>query len=218
MIQNYHLKVERTAQYSTYGELSEQTKNIWWVCHGYGQLARYFLKKFEGLDPSKNFVVAPEALSKFYLKGHQRVGASWMTKEDRLNEIDDYLQYLNTLYEHICGQANFPKKANSFVLGFSQGVATAVRWVYDQRINFDHLIMWAGGFPPDVDFSKTSLVLAGKSLSFVYGLQDELITTAQFEAEMQQMIDKQISPKVITFEGKHELNGEILEGFVNKNH
>ncbi|WP_299455749.1 phospholipase [uncultured Microscilla sp.] len=214
MINNYHMKVERTAQYSTYGILTSQTENIWWVCHGYGQLARYFLKKFEALDPQKNFVIAPEALSHFYLKGHQRVGASWMTKEDRLHEIEDYLSYLNTLYDKVCQQDAFPEKAKSLVLGFSQGVATVVRWVYEQKISFDHLVMWAGGFPPDVDFSKTQTVLANKSLSFVYGLQDELITAKQFETERQRMLEKQISPKVVTFEGKHELNGEILQRLI----
>ena len=208
MINNYHIKVTRTAQYSTYGVLSEATEQVWWVCHGYGQLVRYFLKKFEGLDPHKHFVIAPEGLSRFYLPGHQRVGATWMTKEDRLHEIEDYLAYLNQIYE--AWSQKIPRDATSTVLGFSQGVATAVRWVYDQKIQFDKLIMWAGGFPPDVDFSKTEMILQDKRLYFVYGLQDELIKQVQFEEEQQKMLDKKISPEVITFEGKHELNGEIL--------
>lgn len=208
MINNYHIKVQHTAQVSTYGQLSEKTKKVWWVCHGYGQLARYFLRKFEVLDPSQHFVVAPEALSHFYLPGHQRVGASWMTKENRLNEIDDYLAYLNQVYEEWV--IKMPENVTSSVLGFSQGVATAVRWVFDQKIQFDKLIMWAGGFPPDVDFTKTESVLGNKELFFVYGLQDELIKTAQFEEEKQKMLEKKISPQVVTFDGKHELNGEIL--------
>lgn len=211
MINDYHIKVQRTAQYSTYGILSDKTEKVWWVCHGYGQLARYFLRKFEVLDPEKNFVVAPEALSHFYLQGHQRVGASWMTKEDRLHEIEDYLKYLNQLYTQITQQADFPKEVKSLVLGFSQGVATAVRWVFDQQIAFDQLVMWAGGFPPDVDFTKTETILNDKVIYFIYGLQDELIKTSQFEAEKQKMLDKKISPEILTFEGKHELHGEILQ-------
>lgn len=42
------------ARYYTMGELSEQTRTIWWVMHGYGQLAAYFLQKFAFLDPLKN--------------------------------------------------------------------------------------------------------------------------------------------------------------------
>ena len=208
MINNYHIKVARTAQYSTYGVLSDKTQHVWWVCHGYGQLVRYFLRKFEALDPHKHFVIAPEGLSRFYLPGHQRVGATWMTKEDRLHEIEDYLGYLDQIYNE--WSQKIPANASSTVLGFSQGVATAVRWVYDQKIKFDKLVMWAGGFPPDIDFTRTEAVLEQKQLYFVYGLQDELIKTVQFEEERQKMLDKKISPQVITFDGKHELNGEIL--------
>ena len=38
-----HIKVERTARYFTLGELNEHTEQIWFVCHGYGQLAEYFM-------------------------------------------------------------------------------------------------------------------------------------------------------------------------------
>lgn len=211
MINNYHLKVERTARYSTYGTLSEKTEHVWWVCHGYGQLARYFLKKFEVLNPEKHFVIAPEALSHFYLEGYQRVGASWITKENRLSEIEDYLNYLNQVHKQITEADNFPVNADSLVLGFSQGVATAVRWVYDQKINCDHLVMWAGGFPFDVDFTRTKSVLGNSSLSFIRGSQDRIFTSNQFETEQQKMKDEKISPKILTYEGKHELNGEILQ-------
>ena len=33
--------------YSTLNELTEATKNIWFVCHGMGYLSRYFIKYFK---------------------------------------------------------------------------------------------------------------------------------------------------------------------------
>ena len=33
------------APYYTQGEITERTKEIWIICHGYGQMARYFLRK-----------------------------------------------------------------------------------------------------------------------------------------------------------------------------
>ena len=37
--------------------------------------------------------MAPEGLSRFYLEGFSgKVGATWMTREDRLNDIDNYLR------------------------------------------------------------------------------------------------------------------------------
>src|ERR1051325_10016453 len=49
-------------------------------------------------------LVAPEGLSRFYLSERateRRVGASWMTREDRLAEIADYLGYLDAVYDDV---------------------------------------------------------------------------------------------------------------------
>ncbi|MEZ4763957.1 MAG: hypothetical protein R3C26_12480 [Calditrichia bacterium] len=41
-------------------------------------------------------------MSRFYLQStNGRIGATWMTREDRENEIADYLAYLNNLSEAI---------------------------------------------------------------------------------------------------------------------
>ncbi|MBK9635339.1 MAG: hypothetical protein IPO64_12805 [Bacteroidetes bacterium] len=64
---------------------------IWNAC-------QIFIEKFEDFDPEEHFVIAPEALSKGYIDGLTgRVGASWMTKEDRTNEIQDYINYLESV-------------------------------------------------------------------------------------------------------------------------
>ncbi len=97
-----HLKITKTARYYTLGELNDQTENVWFVIHGYGQLAEFFIKKFNVLNDGKTLIIAPEALSKFYLKEFTgRVGATWMTREDREHEIEDYINYLNTLYDTV---------------------------------------------------------------------------------------------------------------------
>ena len=84
------INISLKTKYSTYGKFSDRTEKIWFVCHGYGQLAEYFIKNFEVLDAETNYVIAPQGLSKFYLKGFTgRVGASWMTKEDRLTDIEN---------------------------------------------------------------------------------------------------------------------------------
>ena len=92
----------------------------WYVLHGYGQLARYFIKKFTKLPAKGIHVTAPEGLHRFYLEGSSgRVGASWMTKEDRETDIANYIQVLNALH-HNNARANeklervllvFPKDA-----------------------------------------------------------------------------------------------------------
>ncbi|MCZ8216519.1 MAG: phospholipase, partial [Cyclobacteriaceae bacterium] len=75
------------ARYQTLGKLDANTRKVWFVLHGYGQLAEYFLRKFKSLEAQEIFVIAPEGLSRFYMEdvtrrsqgGSQRVGATWMT-------------------------------------------------------------------------------------------------------------------------------------------
>ncbi len=98
----HHLPVGRTARYYTLGPIGAATRQVWFACHGYGQLAERFLQRFEPLDDGAHLIVAPEGLSRFYLSDNpreRRVGATWMTREDRLNEIADYVRYLDTLCE-----------------------------------------------------------------------------------------------------------------------
>jgi hypothetical protein len=95
----HHIKVQRTARYYMSCELTEATKEVWIVLHGFAHLAESFLQKFEFAFSDTRVFVSPEALNRFYVQGrYGKVGATWMTKEDRLNEIADYINYLNELY------------------------------------------------------------------------------------------------------------------------
>src|SRR5207247_9831140 len=105
-VHEHHLSVAKTARYFTLGERSGGGRPVWFACHGYGQLAGRFLEKLRVLDDGTRYLVAPEGLSRFYLSEsptERRVGASWMTREDRLAEIADYVQYLDAVYQHVFG-------------------------------------------------------------------------------------------------------------------
>ncbi len=138
------IQTQKTARVFTYGTLSEKTEIIWLVTHGYGFLAEYFIKKFEVLPSDKHFVIVPEALNRFYLKDMKgRVGACWMTSEDRENEIKDYIQYLDNIYETFILQTN----AKIVGLGFSQGVATMARWAMHAPNKLNRIVFWGGSIP-----------------------------------------------------------------------
>src|SRR5258708_36620736 len=88
----HHLPVGRTARYYTLGPIGAATRQVWFACHGYGQLAERFLQRFEPLDDGAHLIGAPEGLSRFYLSDNPRerpVGATWMTRKNRLQEIAD---------------------------------------------------------------------------------------------------------------------------------
>ena len=95
--------------------------------HGYGQMAKFFIRKFQSAEELGYTIIAPQGLHKFYLEGTSgRVGASWMTKENREDDIQNYLIYLNAVHSEISSEKNWDEIV---ILGFSQGVATAFRWL-----------------------------------------------------------------------------------------
>src|SRR3954467_9897190 len=95
-----NITVSKTARYFVSGEMTESIEQLWFVCHGYAQLASSFLTWFDALDQQKHLVIAPEGLHRFYWKGFSdKVVASWMTKEDREADIADYVNFLNKVYD-----------------------------------------------------------------------------------------------------------------------
>ncbi|WP_046242711.1 alpha/beta hydrolase [Hymenobacter terrenus] len=211
----HHLAVTRSARYYQLGELSAQTKRIWFVCHGYGQLAAYFSRHFAFLteaDPT-TVVIAPEGLSRFYLTGNSgRVGASWMTRDDRLAEIEDHVGFLNQLADKILDECLPDVQVT--VLGFSQGTATVSRWLAQAHFRPVQLILWAGGFPNDLEPAIARHLLQDLTLTMVVGTNDEYISAAQIAQQQQQLQLLGSTPRLITFEGKHELNQAVLQTLV----
>jgi predicted esterase len=195
------------ARYYKLGEIHSDTKEVWWVLHGYGQLAQYFIQKFKPLNEKGICVIAPEGLSRFYLQGNQgRVGATWMTQENRLMDIENYITYLNFIHKKEIGQ----RHVKTTLLGFSQGAATLMRWAMNNQVQFDRLILWAGLFPSDIDFTKGAELLKGKEVIEVLGKQDEFITADRIQEMMKLNMQLNIDPVILEFDGKHELKEEVL--------
>ena len=204
--------VPRTAHYYTIGEAGAHVKDFWMVCHGYGQLAKNFIRKFDVLDNGKTLVVAPEGLSKFYWQGFTgEPVASWMTREHRLDEIEDYTRYMRQLYDHYIQQ--LPKDVRITLLGFSQGVATQFRWILKEYPFFHRLIAWAGTLPDDLDYSIHHNYLQTKEIHFVYGKQDQFLTPKRLESLFDFAKKQMLIFEVTTFEGKHVVNRATLKPF-----
>ena len=206
------------ARYYKLGNISANTKAIWFVLHGYGHLAQYFLKKFNSLVDHNICVIAPEGLSRFYLeqleeggRKNNRVGATWMTRENREMDIENYLTFLNEVYKAEAGSSN---NIPVTVLGFSQGSATATRWVLDGKIHFNRLILWSGIFPPDMNFESGSKILKEKETLLVYGTKDPFLNDSRF-AEMKMLTDKlNVNVKELTFDGGHDVDVATLARLV----
>lgn len=210
MMDEHHLSVPRTARYFTIGADLKAADEIWFVLHGYGQLAGRFLRHFASLAVGRRAVVAPEGLSRFYLEGDARdkVGASWMTREDRLTEIDDYVHYLDVVYAEVARDRR--PGGGIHVLGFSQGTATACRWLVQGRAQADRLILWGGEVPPDLDLAIARQRLQGTTVVLVVGSDDQFITAKVLARDEQRLRDHGIAYRVERFEGGHEIRSEVL--------
>ena len=201
----HHVHVRRTARYFTAGKINAETKYLWFLLHGYGQLANHFISKFDCLDPVRNFLVAPEGLSKFYRNGFAgNVAASWMTKADRENEIDDYLFFLNKLYREIV-PISVPRKFKINLLGFSQGAATASRWLCRSGLPFDNFIIYSGDLGNDIDVIDENLPLRNSRNFYIRGNEDEFIDSKYAENFKELFQKAKIQLEFISFKGKHEI-------------
>jgi predicted esterase len=196
-----YLKVQKTARFIHLKE-KEALKDHLLIClHGYAQLAPFFSKKFEALL-TKLDVLIPEGLNRFYQKGSSgRVGASWMTKEDRSTDILDNMAYLKQIVDRY-----IPSYSKISIFGFSQGGATAARYFYlDSRIH--QLIVAASDYPTDLQTAEFRMDKRKKH--FILGTNDPY-----FDAQNQKDVLSLYSENnfvVHTFEGEHEVNNPLIE-------
>jgi predicted esterase len=211
----HHLRVQRTARYYTLGAEHGAPKSIWILLHGHGQLAGPFIRYFADLAADDTLLVAPEALSRYYLVGIDKpaaerpVGATWMTREDRESEIADYIEYLDALYEDVAHAASeFGAKVN--VVGFSQGAATATRWIAHSSARIDRLILWGGLLPPDTDLRRGAASLNGVPLTLVVGTRDQYVSEDMVAMEEARLRKAGMPFELIRYDGGHTISRGVF--------
>lgn len=208
----------KTARYYTLGKDITKAERIWFACHGYGQLGKYFIQKFKSLDPDKNFVVVPEGLNRFYLEGFSgRVGATWMTKEARLDDIGDYINYLDTL--HIALGLDEKVEGRELIhFGFSQGVATISRYIALGLFKPHRAVFWAGTFPPDLEPVDARESFKHLPVYTAVGDGDPFVNDDNRHRNDAFYTAAGIAPIHLDFEGKHDIPGEALNDLINLFH
>lgn len=204
------ITIPRTARYFVAGDPRGDVREAWFALHGYGQLADEFLADISGIASGTRLVVAPEGLSRFYLReGSGPVGASWMTKVARGDDIDDYVRYLDAVYAHVLGGIA-PPDVRVHVLGFSQGAATACRWSALGCSRVDRLTLWAGGVPPDLDLPRHRERLERVEITLVFGERDAFVDERRIAAETGQLSAARLPHRLVRFTGGHRLDDATL--------
>ncbi|MFD2550754.1 alpha/beta hydrolase [Bizionia sediminis] len=201
-----------TNSYSTLNALTAATKNVWLVCHGMGYLSRYFLKYFKTLPASENYIIAPQAPSKYYIKtDFKHVGACWLTKENTVTDTDNLMRYLDAIFK----KEALPDSTNLIVLGYSQGVSIAMRYLAKRQKTCAQLILHSGGIPKELTAADFLYLPKTTSVTLVYGTDDPYLTDARIAHETERartLFGKRL--KILPFEGKHIVNTAIINSLV----
>lgn len=196
--------------YSTMNLLNQETKYIWFVCHGMGYLSRYFIKHFKGLSEIENYVISPQAQSKYYQSSNfKHVGSSWLTKENTVPETENVMRYFDTIFE----TENIPNEKKLICLGYSQGVSVIMRYIAKRKLNCEHLVIHSGGIPKELEITDFSHFTG--QVSLVYGTQDEYLTEERIAYETsraKELFGDQLN--IIPFDGQHEVNETIIKSIV----
>ena len=195
-----------TNSYSTLNTLTKSTKNVWFVCHGMGYLSRYFLKYFKGLNLDENYIIAPQASSKYYIQpGFKHVGTSWLTKENTVKDTENVMRNFDAIFE----AENIPDYINLIVFGYSQGVSVAMRYVAKRQFQCAQLVLHSGGIPKELQAEDFTFLNA--KVSLICGTHDDYLNEERLQSETkkaQDLFNNQLH--VIMFDGKHEVNVDII--------
>ncbi len=200
------LVVPRHARVGIVGDLESATE-AWIILHGFGMLSQGILHWFRKAERPGRVLVAPEGLSRFYIeaKGVRRIGASWMTLEDREHEIEDLLGYLDRVASGLIGP-----ETTLQLHGFSQGVAAAARWTARRSRPVSRLVCWAGGFPEDVAPEQLKGALGPEPLHLVVGDRDVWVKPEQVEADHARLAAAGVPVVLHRFAGGHRVDDGVL--------
>ncbi|MEM0516997.1 MULTISPECIES: alpha/beta hydrolase [Aequorivita] len=197
-----------TNTYHTLNRLTDKTKNVWIVFHGMGYLSKYFINYFSELNAEENYIIAPQAPSKYYQdKRFKHIGASWLTRENTVTETENILNYVDAVFKkELSGPI-----PNLIVLGYSQGVSIATRWVARRKLQCNVLVLHSGGIPNELQPKDFNFLNEHAQVLYLYGNNDEYITEARKTEEYLKGTNLfKDRLKIEVFNGTHEVNKPFL--------
>ena len=176
-------------------------------------MSRYFLKYFDDLDSEENYVIAPQAQSKYYIGSqYKHVGASWLTKENTVKEIENVMRYFDAVLE----AEKIPENLNFIVLGYSQGVSVAARYVARRKLFCNKLVFLSGRIPHELTSTDFQFLTSATKVLFIYGDQDEYLNDELITKEKKHLYNLfGDSASVTTFRGKHEVEKEVINSLIS---
>lgn len=209
--QEKEINYQTSNSYSTLNKLSKDTKTVWFVCHGMGYLSRYFLKYFKGLDPVDNYIIAPQAPSKYYLQPKMHVGANWLTRDHTDAGMENIINYFDAILE----AENIPESIDLIILGYSQGVSVAMRYMAQRQLQCNQLVLHSGGIPKELVAKDFEYLREDAKVKLIYGTEDEYLDEDRIKKESKKVTElfgNRVT--VFPFNGKHIVNVDYINNLV----
>ncbi len=197
--------------YSTLNTLTERTKNVWFVCHGMGYLSRYFLRYFKHLSSEENYIIAPQAPSKYYMQPKMHVGANWLTRDNTESGMQNILNYFDAVFE----AETIPKNINLIVFGYSQGVSVAMRYLAKRQLQCSQLVLHSGGIPKELTAKDFEYLSEDTKVKLIYGTEDEYLDAERIIYEKQraeELFENRL--QIFPFDGKHVVNVDFINTII----
>ena len=173
------------------------------VLHGWGQNARSFIRKFAPLRQRNILVVAPQAPHQFYLDMETRkVGFGWMTAFDRDRAIPNLVAGLDATLDAVEVEFGAPLLCPC-ILGFSQGVSIAWRYLVHGRRNVAGIVACGGDMPSDVEHALPTR--QSVPVLLVHGREDTIVPWAKAQYAESVLREQGHSLETNYFDGGHDL-------------
>jgi predicted esterase len=131
-----------------------------------------------------------------------------MTREDRSNEIADYVFYLDALLREL--RRRVAADVSVTALGFSQGAATVSRWVAASRPVLRELVLWGGLLPPEFNEPGSLGGLTAQPIRLVVGSEDRYLGPSLVQKELERLERLGLKVNPFSFQGGHTIDGGSL--------
>ena len=94
--------------------------------------------------------------------------------------------------------------------GFSQGVATAMRWLALGQTRVDRFIAWSGSVPHDLDLAAARDRFGAQPIAYAFGDADPLFEASRIAQQYELMKAAGVAFEPVPFPGAHTIHGDTL--------
>jgi predicted esterase len=140
------------------------------------------------------------------------VGANWLTRDNTEMGMVSILNYFDAIFK---SEGLPPSGLEFIILGYSQGVSVALRYMAKRKIQCNQIILHSGGIPKELKFEDFEYLNYATTVKLIYGTKDEYLNEERMKEEIHRATELFGNRLVVMpFEGTHIVNTEILNDLV----